>query len=164
LVNLFHLEYERGEAAAAKALAEGKTAAPAQVEVGRQADSELAPPASGKHCGAGSSGIAVDPYGNVYPCVQWRRAVGNLHEQSIAEIWAHSRGLTDIRELTAQVKTVLEGEADAALLNFCPGLAATSSGDPLAVYDGARKRVDAIHQVQAERGPTQGRALLPIIS
>ena len=34
-----------------------------------------------KHCGAGSAGIAVDPYGNVYPCVQWRRPVGNLHQQ-----------------------------------------------------------------------------------
>src|SRR4029078_9336265 len=37
-----------------------------------------APPTS-KHCGAGSSGIAIDPFGNIYPCVQWRKAVGNLH-------------------------------------------------------------------------------------
>ena len=32
-------------------------------------------------------GIAIDPYGNVYPCVQWRRPVGNLHRQRIGEIW-----------------------------------------------------------------------------
>ncbi len=36
-----------------------------------------------KNCGAGASGIAVDPFGNVYPCVQWRRPLGNLHQQPI---------------------------------------------------------------------------------
>jgi MoaA/NifB/PqqE/SkfB family radical SAM enzyme len=43
-----------------------------------------------KHCGAGSAGIAIDPYGNVYPCVQWRRAVANLHERSISDVWGHA--------------------------------------------------------------------------
>ena len=33
-----------------------------------------------KHCGAGSNTIAIDPFGAVLPCVQWRVAAGNLHE------------------------------------------------------------------------------------
>ena len=47
--------------------------------------------AGSKHCGAGSATVTVDPFGNVYPCVQWRRRVGNLHEQSIQTTWRQSR-------------------------------------------------------------------------
>ena len=154
VLNLFRYEFARGEAAAAQAAppASANTAPAEVVAIGaRQADADLGPRAPEKHCGAGSSGIAVDPFGNVYPCVQWRRPVGNLHESSIAEIWAHSRGLNEIRELTQAVKRTLDGEADAAFFNFCPGLAAGTSGDPLEVYEGARNRATAIRQVIAER-------------
>jgi len=99
-------------------------------------------PQTGKHCGAGSSGIAVDPFGNVYPCVQWRRAAGNLHESSIHEIWARSAVLASVRSLSVDVKEAVarHGE-DGPLLNFCPGTAEALTGDPLAVYEGARQRV-----------------------
>ncbi|HTQ80765.1 MAG TPA: radical SAM protein, partial [Thermoanaerobaculia bacterium] len=56
--------------------------------VARGADDGTLPTTVHKHCGAGSSGIAIDPYGNVYPCVQWRRPVGNLHRQRVADLWA----------------------------------------------------------------------------
>jgi MoaA/NifB/PqqE/SkfB family radical SAM enzyme len=39
-------------------------------------------------CGTGRSGFAMDPYGNIYPCVQWRRKVANILEvSSLREIW-----------------------------------------------------------------------------
>src|SRR4029077_223726 len=76
--------------------------------IGKTGDDGTMPIAPKKHCGAGSSGIAVDPYGNVYPCVQWRRAVGNLHERSIREIWTGSRDLDDIRYLPARAKQVAD--------------------------------------------------------
>jgi MoaA/NifB/PqqE/SkfB family radical SAM enzyme len=120
-------------------------------------------PAAGpkKHCGAGSSGIAVDPYGNVYPCVQWRRPVGNLHRQTLHEIWHGSRDLEEIRRLTERVKERLEESGPGAgLLNFCPGLAAASTGDPLQIYAGAEQRRDLLQQVEAER---RSRALLPVL-
>jgi radical SAM protein with 4Fe4S-binding SPASM domain len=138
---LYEVEFERGE----------KAAAGAQPEVGRQADEQLPTPPS-KHCGAGSSGIAVDPFGNVYPCVQWRRPVGNLHEQSIREIWRGSPALEQIRAQTSEVKTLLEPEADSALLNFCPGLAAAhGGGDPRALYPGAVQRRELLREVSDER-------------
>ena len=154
VLRLFRLEFERGEAAA-RAAAAAPGAPPAAAP-----SPAVAPPA--KYCGAGSSGIAVDPYGNVYPCVQWRRPVGNLHTSTITEIWARSRGLAEVRELTADVKTVLAGEPDAAFFNFCPGLAETTGGSPLAVYDGARQRATAIRQVMDERSP-RSRGSLPVI-
>ena len=65
---------------------------------------------------AGSAGVAVDPYGNVYPCVQWRRPVGNLHQQSIGEIWTTSAGLRQVRELTTQAKGLVDSYGPAGAL------------------------------------------------
>ncbi len=110
-----------------------------------------------KHCGAGSAGVAIDPYGNVYPCVQWRRPVGNLHHQSIREIWSGNAALGEVRALTADVKRRLDASygSDGMLLGFCPGSAVTRTGDPLAVYPEAELRMEA---AQAAR-----RTLLPIV-
>jgi MoaA/NifB/PqqE/SkfB family radical SAM enzyme len=90
-----------------------------------------APPApTSKHCGAGSSAIAVDPFGNVYPCVQWRRPVGNLHRRSIREIWRGNAGLEEVRRLSEEVKKSLPGGAGM----FCPGTAEGLTGSPLPVH------------------------------
>jgi len=95
-----------------------------------------------KHCGAGSNTIAIDPYGRVFPCVQWRVPVGDLHQQSIDEIWTGSRALREVRETTRAVRRKLEGLGDAGLAsNFCPGAAHTYSRDPLAVYPPAERRM-----------------------
>jgi radical SAM protein with 4Fe4S-binding SPASM domain len=188
LARLFELLEER--AARARRAAAGAGAgtgggnapppAPA-VQVGRQADDGLMPGVAEKHCGAGSSGIAVDPYGNVYPCVQWRRPVGNLHEQSIGEIWTRSTGLAEVRALTVAAKQVVDAHGAAGpLLAFCPGNAAAhSGGDPLAVYPGALNRMRVFQEVrqtlaerrdegdsgsgsQAETRST-GREMLPVL-
>lgn len=90
---------------------------------------------SRKHCGAGSSSVAIDPYGNVYPCVQYRRSVGSLHEDSIRTIWTGSGELTAIREESVAVKAMVEREN---LGSYCPGAAHLNTGDPLKPHDGAR--------------------------
>jgi MoaA/NifB/PqqE/SkfB family radical SAM enzyme len=131
------------QAARARAQSAGLT-------VGKSADDGTLPAPVEKHCGAGSAGVAVDPFGNVYPCVQWRRPVGNLHRQTIREIWAGSAGLREVRELTVRAKEVVEAQGPhGALMGFCPGSAATRSGEPLRVYPEALER---------------RRALLPVIS
>jgi len=112
------------------------------------APSEGAPPgggafAGGKHCGAGSASIAVDPYGNVYPCVQWRRAVGNLHEVRLAELWrGSSRVLAEVREAVVRAgETVAAAGEPGLAMGFCPGLAETLTGRPDQLYPGARERL-----------------------
>lgn len=82
--------------------------------------------APAKHCGAGSAGIAIDPYGNVYPCVQWRRAVANLHERSMREIWADA--FVRVRDETTEAARVVAAHPRGTLLNFCPGLAEVLTG------------------------------------
>jgi MoaA/NifB/PqqE/SkfB family radical SAM enzyme len=127
--------------------------------IGRGADDGTLPTPVEKHCGAGSAGVAVDPYGNVYPCVQWRRPVGNLHHQGIREIWQGSSGLGEVRALTVEAKRIVDGYGPSAgFLNFCPGSAATRSGDPLEVYPEARLRMEVTDEVLARK-----KNLLPIL-
>jgi MoaA/NifB/PqqE/SkfB family radical SAM enzyme len=149
LERLYRLQMERALAARPGVL------------VAREGDAIAAPVPSGKHCGAGSSVVAVDPFGNVYPCVQWRRPVGNLHEHSMREIWAGSRELAAVRETTTAVADVVAGYGDAGpLLGFCPGAAQTASGDPLRVDDEHLLRADlAARAIAAARSPTR----LPIV-
>src|SRR2546422_9296852 len=50
-------------------------------------------------CGTGRSSLAIDPYGNIYPCVQWRRKVADIKElSSLRDIWRSSPGLIEIRK------------------------------------------------------------------
>jgi MoaA/NifB/PqqE/SkfB family radical SAM enzyme len=151
VLRLFRVQEER----ARKEMAES-SAAPAST-VARGADDGAAPAAIHKHCGAGSSGIAVDPYGNVYPCVQWRRPVGNLHERRIGEIWSQGTRLAEIREITVAATRLVDGYGPAGpLLNFCPGNADAQAGDPLAVYPSALRRMELA--TEAQKKP-----LLPIL-
>ncbi len=138
----------------------GKQAA---VELARQADDAMPAPAVEKNCGAGSSGVTIDPYGNVLPCVQWRRPVGNLHQRSIREIWAGSPGLTEVRELTVEARRRVSAFGPRGrLMSFCPGLAHVTTGDPLAVYPSAREQMELLTQVEEEERP--GSRSLPILT
>ncbi|MFL6261989.1 MAG: radical SAM/SPASM domain-containing protein [Thermoanaerobaculia bacterium] len=152
VLRLFRLQFARGRAAE-----EGKP----EVQVARGGGDGTVPVPVHKHCGAGSSGIAVDPFGNVYPCVQWRRPVGSLHHQRIGEIWRGSAGLAEVRDLTVQVKERIGAEGPGShLLNFCPGSAAAHAGDPLALYPAAVQRREILEQVMGEEGK---RPLLPVV-
>jgi MoaA/NifB/PqqE/SkfB family radical SAM enzyme len=101
-----------------------------------------------KNCGAGSSGVAVDPYGNVLPCVQWRRPIGNLHRQSIREIWEGVGEVQEIRRLTFAAGAMVDSHGpDGRLMNFCPGMAQNYNGDPLAVYPSAREQMSVLQEI-----------------
>ncbi len=88
-----------------------------------------------KHCGTGATTLTIDPYGNVYPCVQWRRPVGNLHQQTIRQIWFHSPQLPEIRRINEQAHRLVSGmPRKERPRTFCLGLAEELTGDPLALY------------------------------
>jgi MoaA/NifB/PqqE/SkfB family radical SAM enzyme len=133
---LFRLQAEQGERAASTGAGLG---------VVREGDDLLpeATPASrsSKHCAAGSATIAVDPFGSVFPCVQWRRAVGNLHEHSIETIWGGAPELDEVRRTTEEVKAMIQSGGGArALMSFCPGAAESQTGSPLGLYPAAAAR------------------------
>lgn len=123
-----------------------------------------------KNCGAGASGLAVDPFGNVYPCVQWRRPLGNLHEQSIRDIWLGSPQLADIRRLNIAAKRGVEalGEHGEGL-SHCMGISEEKTGDPLAIDPQAAENARLLRQMKAEKvdnadnASVSQRVLLPVV-
>src|SRR5882762_1782495 len=87
-------------------------------------------------CGTGRSSFAIDPYGNIYPCVQWRRKVANIKEVgSLKEIWHTSPVLIDVRqtavEMADKLRTMHEKGQSGGFCNFCLGVADLQTGDPL---------------------------------
>lgn len=128
--------------------------APAPPPVGKQADAEGAPVAAGKFCGAGSSHLTIDPFGNVFPCVQWRRPVGNVHDAPLAEIWRDSPALAEVRRLEGEILERVEAlGSDGRGLGFCPGLADQTSGDPRRFYPTALERLELRREIERERRP-----------
>lgn len=112
------------------------------------ADDGLPAPGDGKHCGAGSSTAAIDPYGNVYPCVAWRVPSGSLHDSSIEEIWRGSPALARVRETTLEIPARLAARGDGAPRSaFCPGAAWAQTRDPFEVPPGAVARREAVDEV-----------------
>jgi radical SAM protein with 4Fe4S-binding SPASM domain len=119
------------------------------IRVPGKADSEAATdaPKRVKNCGVGSTNIAVDPFGNVYPCVQYRRAVGNLHEKSMREIWEDSDLLDEIRELAYQARdSAVASKVD----NYCLGAANLITGNPLKIHPTARQNDKISKKIRKE--------------
>jgi MoaA/NifB/PqqE/SkfB family radical SAM enzyme len=102
---------------------------------GALAAAEAPVAAASKHCGAGSSSITVDPFGNVYPCVQWRRRIGNLHVDSIRDLWNHSDQLAEVRRLGYEIHEAVDRQRVHGL-GFCPGSAEQEMGSPTKLYPG----------------------------
>ena len=87
-------------------------------------------------CGTGRSSFTLDPYGNVFPCVQWRRPLGNLREaSSFGEIWSErNETLADVRRKAIQVTEVLNREEHGRFAPYCLGVAEVQTGDPMGGY------------------------------
>lgn len=99
----------------------------------------------GSNCGLGRLTLAVDPEGNVYPCLQWRRTtLGNVRERGLHDLWQGS----DEREQAAEVARVandrlLRAGGALARFPFCPALAEQATGDPLGISDEHRRQAEA---------------------
>jgi len=114
-------------------------------------------------CGTGRSSFAIDPYGNIYPCVQWRRRVANIKEiASLKEVWNDSPVLIEVRQKAVEMADKLrdmhqEGQAG-GFCNFCLGVADLQTGDPMSYYPQAAKNAEfrqkAYEEFKAKTGET----------
>ena len=87
------------------------------------------------YCGAGASTLAIDPVGNVYPCVQWRQPIGNIHSNTLSSVWFDNPALSEIRQANRQARTKMEEQSDKVINGaFCPGVAALNQGNPTSIY------------------------------
>ncbi len=96
------------------------------------------------NCGTGRSTIALDPYGNIYPCVQWRRSAGNITEiEDLRSLWQHSPVLNEVRRIAMEIpKTTLKTCESGEFCSFCPGVAEVQTGDPRNIYPQIKMNAD----------------------
>lgn len=104
------------------------------------------------NCGTGRSTIALDPYGNMYPCVQWRRSAGNITEvEDLRSLWKHSPVLNEVRRIALEIpKTTLKTCESGEFCSFCPGVAEVQTGDPRNLYPQIKMNADIRKQKHDE--------------
>ena len=99
------------------------------------------------NCGTGRSGFTIDPYGNILPCVAFRRSAGNILEvDDFGQLWTQSPVLNEVRDLSVQAREKLDKHEDGAFFTFCLGVAETQEGDPLAMYPQAELNAKAVRR------------------
>ena len=74
-------------------------------------------------CSAGHTACYVSPYGDVYPCVQFPMACGNVRRQKFVDIWRHSPQLQEVRSITLREMPSCSQCVHGGSCTRCPGLA-----------------------------------------
>lgn len=99
----------------------------------------------GSNCGLGRLTLAVDPEGNVFPCLQWRRtSLGNVRERGLHQLWQGSREREQAAAVADHANDHLVRLGGAlAGFPFCPALAEQATGDPLGVSEEHRRQAEA---------------------
>jgi MoaA/NifB/PqqE/SkfB family radical SAM enzyme len=101
----------------------------------------------GANCGTARAGFTIDPYGNILPCVAFRRSAGNILEVAkLGDAWDKSPVLQEARDLAVEVRNKLDEHEDGKYFTFCLGVAETQKGDPLAMYPQAELNAKAVRR------------------
>lgn len=118
-----------------------------------------------QNCGTGRTVITIDPYGEIFPCVAWRRSLGNIREvEDVRELWHPKQtpmnaNLAYVRKVADEVpKRTLAGAEEGGFASFCPAAAEKETGDAFNFYGAARMsgltKLDAYKRIQEEKSDT----------
>lgn len=114
---------------------------PAQVQGGKR-----------RPCGAGRNSFAVNPYGDVYPCVAFPLVLGNVLRHNMTKIWRRSPELVYLR---GQGERLPEECAHCALLEkcgICMALSYLEEGEMMAVSRERCRHTNAMVKVLEHEG------------
>jgi MoaA/NifB/PqqE/SkfB family radical SAM enzyme len=99
------------------------------------------------NCGTARGGFTIDPYGEILPCVAFRRSAGNILKiDDLGTLWSSSRVLTEVRDLAVEAREKLDQHPDGAYFQFCLGVAESQTGDPLRIYPQAEINAKAVRR------------------
>ena len=108
----------------------------------------------GLNCGLGRTTLVVDPEGDVYPCIQWRKKpLGNVRAMPLRELWPRSETRTEAAAVSraANDRLVATGGALASF-PFCPAVAYQNTGDPLEADERHREQAEIAQRVRHSTG------------
>jgi radical SAM protein with 4Fe4S-binding SPASM domain len=89
----------------------------------------LPPFPAGFICGAGRNVCAVDPAGNLYPCLQLPVKLGNLTRRPLGLIWKSAPWLKKWRKASVKDLKGCVSCPDSDYCSLCPGLSLLEEGD-----------------------------------
>jgi MoaA/NifB/PqqE/SkfB family radical SAM enzyme len=106
----------------------------------------------GVNCGLGRITVAVDPEGEVYPCLQWRHSsLGNVRVTRLRDIWQGSEAREEAAGVAVAANEAMRSRGGAlARFPFCPALAAQHTGDPLEPDEAHVARARIVDRLRAE--------------
>ena len=107
-----------------------------------------------KMCDAGRNSMAINPWGEVYPCVQMLVPCGNVREKSVLEIWYGSRELRNLRNITPDDLTQCQTCEVKQYCSRCPGQALLEDGS----LTGCHSRAKVIARIRKRLAEQQQRA------
>ncbi|OGS12678.1 MAG: hypothetical protein A2234_07865 [Elusimicrobia bacterium RIFOXYA2_FULL_58_8] len=79
-------------------------------------------------CGAGRNTVSINPYGDVFPCLQLGVKLGNLRKRPLGDIWKNNKWLKQWRKITAADIKACRNCADLAFCSRCPGVSLLEAG------------------------------------
>ncbi|MBC8492465.1 MAG: radical SAM protein [Chloroflexi bacterium] len=103
-------------------------------------------------CLSGLNYICINPYGEVFPCVQIKISAGNLRQQSLWAIWRNAPTLERMRGITQSSFKSCAACDLRQFCAFCPGVALIEEGDLLSPSSVACREARLRHQVLKEKG------------
>jgi MoaA/NifB/PqqE/SkfB family radical SAM enzyme len=106
------------------------------------------------NCGLGRLTLAIDPEGNVFPCIQWRqKALGNVREMRLAAMWHSSPERLEVARVAIDANSVMMAAGGPiAEFPFCPAIALQRGGDPLTPDDGFARQATLAGDIRRELG------------
>lgn len=82
-------------------------------------------------CDAGKALVNISPFGDVFPCIQFRMFAGNVRKQSFVDIWKSSAMLVQLRSLENKNFPICNGCEYRNYCGKCPGVSHLEDGDAL---------------------------------
>ncbi|HUJ30411.1 MAG TPA: radical SAM protein [Candidatus Acidoferrum sp.] len=77
----------------------------------------------GLPCSAGHTACYISPYGDLYPCVQFPLACGNVRRERFLDIWRDSPQLREVRSIRGKDLDTCSSCSHLGTCSRCPGLA-----------------------------------------
>jgi len=121
-------------------------------EINPPAENPCAMPAADSPvCGAGRNTVSINPYGDVFPCLQLGAKLGNVRRRRLAYIWKNSPWLKKWRKVTMADIKECRNCADLDFCSRCPGVSLQEAGDICKPYKTACVIAKAVRKAAHER-------------
>jgi AdoMet-dependent heme synthase len=104
------------------------------------------------YCGGGNTAFAINPYGDVYPCIAFPLVVGNVLDNGFKEIWDNSPELLRLRGMEDDLPEDCKGCDLLEKCAICMALSYLEEGEAMALSRERCRQTRVLVKVLADGG------------